>query len=324
MRTSALNKKIVICAFALTAIIAGCVKNTSVPPLTPSTSTIAAIVKGGSNVTIFDSALSKSGLDSLLDLSGPFTLFLPTDAACLSAGFTDSSVYKMTRDSLRKFLAYYIIQGQALKLAGGGLPTGPNAPLEMLNQPDTIYCTVFNGAGYINGKAISQSDVIAKNGVIQVLSGLYYPPQGNILTVIQNDSTLSFLDTAIMVAKNSAAYGNIFNLLASGAYTLFAPTNSAFRSTADSTSAIIFAGNPDTVARLLQTHIVAGRIFSSGLSLTDTLYSVYSPNPDSLFVSSQFGLTIKSKGDSTAASIITTNIQATNGVIHKINQVLFP
>ncbi|HVM87539.1 MAG TPA: fasciclin domain-containing protein [Puia sp.] len=325
MQISTLNKKIFICAFTLLVVATGCVKNTSIAPLTPSTSTIAAIVKGGSNVTIFDSALSKSGLlDSLLNQSGPFTLFLPTDAACLSAGFTDSSVYKMTKDSLRKFLAYYIYQGNALKLADGSLPAGPNHPLEMIDSLDTVYCTVSGGMGYINGKGISQADVIANNGVIQVLAGLYYPPQGNLLAVIESDTTLSFLDTAILVAKNSTAYSNIYNLLSSGVYTIFAPTNNAFRLTADSTSAIILAGNPDSIARLLQTHIITGRLFSSDLSSTDTLYSIYSPTPDSLFVSASIGLTIQSKGDSTAASMITTNIPATNGMIHKVNQVLFP
>jgi hypothetical protein len=78
------------------------------------------------------------------------------------------------------------------------------------------------------------------------------------------------------------------------------------------------------LARLITTHILRGRVFTSDFTsvftTTDTLYSYSS---DSLFVSTTFG-TIQSKGDSTAASLGPVNIIATNGVVHKVSQVLLP
>src|SRR5579871_1417285 len=146
------DKKIIVCAFLLITIITACVKNKTTPPLTPSTSSIGEIVKGGSNLTIFDSALSKAGLFSTLDsanpasVAAPFTVFAPVDMAFTQAGFTDSTVYKYTKDSLINFLKYYIYSGSQLTTAT--LPKGPNAPLRMI-YGDTVFITVSNGIIYI-------------------------------------------------------------------------------------------------------------------------------------------------------------------------------
>lgn len=316
------ERRAILCVFAAIAIITGCVKNSNTPILTPTTSTIAQIVKLGSNLTILDSALSKSGLLQNLDTStvGSYTLFAPVDQAFLSAGFADSTVARLSKDSLRNFLSYYIYYGQnGLTLSGGGLPIGPNAPLGMITPGDTVFCSIINGSGYINGTLITQSDVIAKNGVIQALGGLYFPPIGNIMTTIQSDTTLSFLDTAILRASQSDT--NFVMLLTSGLYTIFAPTNNAFRQAGYASSTVLYSMNADSMARLVTTHILAGRVFTSSFSSIDTLYSY--DDQDSLFVSAAFG-TIQSKGDSTASNLGPVNIAATNGLIHKVSQVLFP
>jgi len=316
------DKKFVFSVIIILVSIIACVKNTSTPPLTPTTSTIGQIIAGASNLTIFDSAMSKSGLlanlDSMNATGAPFTVFAPVNIAFTTAGFTDSTIYKMSKDSLRAFLGNYIYSGGALTTAT--LPIGPDAPLSTIFG-STIFCTVSGGYIYINGNLVTQSDIIANNGVIQALSGIYYPPAGSIWNILRNDTTLSFLYQAAVIANQNSSGFNLDSLLADSLVTFFAPTNAAFRLTADSNINIINTIAPDSLARLLTTHILRGRVFTSDFTTTDTLYSYSS---DSLFVSTIIGSTIQSKGDSTAASLGPVNIIATNGVIHKVSQVLFP
>ncbi len=317
------DKKIVFSVIIVLTVVLACVKTTSKPVVT-SGSSIAAIIKGSANLTLLDSAMSKAGLLPTLDstnpmsITGPYTVFAPLNIAFSTIGFTDSTIYKDSVSQLKKLVLYHIIAGQKYYYAT--LLQGIDYPL-LSASGDTLFLTVGGGAIYVNGNYVTQNDVTASNGVIQVLNGVLIPPAGNILTVLGNDTTLSYLSAAIVQASKGTY--NLTALLSSGRYTLFAPTNAAFRLTPDSTSAIISAAPPDTLARLLATHILSGRVFSSDFTSTDTLYSYnYS---DSLFVNTTFGLTVLSKGDSTtAASIGPANILATNGLIHKVNRVLFP
>jgi hypothetical protein len=62
-------------------------------------------------------------------------------------------------------------------------------------------------------------------------------------------------------------------------------------------------------------------VFSSDFPQSSALLSIAS---DSLAFSSGYGAaTVQSPGDSTAAGFISVNNLATNGVIHKINKILY-
>ena len=317
------DKKFVFSVIIILTVIGACVKNTSTPVVT-SGSSIAAIVKGSANLALLDSAMSKAGLLATLDstnplsVAGPFTLFAPLNIAFSNIGFTDSTIYKDSVGYLRRLIKYHLIAGNGLYYST--FLQGIDYPVASASPGDTLYLTVGGGAIYVNGNYVTQNDVTASNGVIQVLNGVLIPPAGDIFTVLSNDTTLTYLSAAI--AQASKGTYNLTALLSNGIYTMFAPTNAAFRLTPDSTLGIIQTAAPDTLARLLATHILNGRVFSSDFTSTDTLYS-YSYS-DSLFVSTTFGLTVQSKGDSTAAAIGPANILATNGIIHKVSQVLFP
>jgi uncharacterized surface protein with fasciclin (FAS1) repeats len=319
-------KKIIICAFALVTAITACVKNSSTPVLDANTSTIAHIVQHGSNLTILDSALSKSGLlqtlDSVNSVAAPFTLFAPLDIAFTNAGIADSTINKFSADSLRRFLGYYIYSGAALKIAD--LPKGPNAPLQMIFG-DTVFVTVTGTDAYINGNLISQSDVFATNGIMQALAGITIPPSGNIFETLSvlsqtTDTTLTYFVAALHRASTGAI--DLVTLLNTGGiFTIFAPTNAAFRLTPYSTEDIINNTDADSLARILQTHILTGRVFSSDFA-TDSVRLSYVG--DSLAIRTTFRYTVQSKGDSIPASVHTVNILAKNGLIHETDRVLFP
>ena len=85
---------------------------------------------------------------------------------------------------------------------------------------------------------------------------------------------------------------------------------------------VINNSNPDTLSRIMQCHLLNGRVFSSDFPQSGTLISIAG---DSLAFETTFSLTVLSKGDSSvAANITSVNRIATNGVIHKIDKILLP
>ena len=324
-------KKLTISAMILTLIITACVKNNSTPVITPGVTSITGYLKYATNLSILDSAMSKAGFlptfDSLkpVSVAAPFTLLAPPNIAFSNIGFTDSSIYYSTPDSLRKLMGYHIIAGDTILLSRL-LNLQSNKLITIYG--DSIFVSAYNGVAYINGNAIVQSDIKAGNGVIQSLSGVLIPPYGkNIYQLLQNisttsDTTLTWLVAAINQANNSTAYPNFGNLLStSNIYTFFAPTNAAFRSfLGDTLISQISNENPDTLARILQCHLIAGRYFSPDFPSGGKLYSYAN---DSLVFNTTINLNVKSPSDSIPANIMSANRMATNGVIHKIDQVLY-
>jgi uncharacterized surface protein with fasciclin (FAS1) repeats len=324
-------KKLTVCASILTMIVMACVKNSSTPVITPGVTSITGYLKNATNLSILDSAMSKAGLlptfDSLkpASVAAPFTFFAPTNIAFSNIGFTDSSIYKSSADSLKVLMAYHVIGGDTISLSKL-LNLQSNKLITIYG--DSIFVSAYNGVAYINGNAVAQTDIKAGNGVIQSLTGVLIPPYGkNIYQLLQNisttsDTTLTWLVAAINQANNSTAYPNFSNLLASGSIsTFFAPTNAAFRSfLGDTLISQISNENPDTLARILQCHLVSGRYFLPDFPYGGKLYSYAN---DSLVFTNTINASVKSPGNNSAANITTANRIATNGVIHKVDQVLY-
>jgi uncharacterized surface protein with fasciclin (FAS1) repeats len=175
---------------------------------------------------------------------------------------------------------------------------------------------------------VPTSDVKASNGFLDVLAQPIFPPAGTILQIIQADTALSFFDTAVLLTVS--ATNNIYALLTSGnIYTVFVPNNNAFRKAGYSTVDTV---NVNTLANFLSYHIIAGRYFTSDMSIAlsntavinDTVTKVtISTLPDSE-IKVTLGLSFQVEGgaDSVAANLYAPNIMARNGVIHKIDRVL--
>ena len=313
-----------------------CTKTTNTIPVVTTASSIAAIVKNATNLTLFDSALSKTGLIKTLDSAGPtspYTLFAPPDAAFAASGITGFTIYGDSVPYLTRLVRYHLIAGEtytAAKIAS--LLAGPNAPYAAASinpytgSSDTLYFTVNASGIFVNGSLITQADVTGNNGVIHAISNVLVPPSASIYQTLATDSTLgadstlTYLVAAIRQASKSTRLDSL--LSGTSVFTLFAPTNSAFRlppfnfTSADTIATIA----PDQLAMLLQAHIVAGRKFSSDFyGQLPTLLA-----GDSIRFSPTYGNVLVQKGDTTFSTVTGFNVMATNGVIHKISQVLLP
>lgn len=97
--------------------------------------------------------------------------------------------------------------------------------------------------------------------------------------------------------------------------TVFAPTNEAFAKLPAEVVAYVTA-NPELLTQVLQYHVVAGKVMS--IDLSDGLKAASLTGDELTFAVSEAGVKVD------AATVVTADIEASNGVIHVIDTVLLP
>ncbi len=132
---------------------------------------------------------------------------------------------------------------------------------------------------------------------------------GTIVQTAQEAGSFTTLLAALDVASLTSA------LEGTGPFTVFAPTDAAFAAIdADVLNDLI--ANPDLLARVLTYHVVSGEFTS-----TDVAGLSSAPTLNGKDVSLSFdGTTVMVDG----ATVIGADVEASNGIIHVIDQVLLP
>jgi len=134
--------------------------------------------------------------------------------------------------------------------------------------------------------------------------------EGDIVDIASNDSSFSILVTALQTAELVEA------LQGEGPFTVFAPTDDAFAAlleALDITAEDLLSQSG--LADVLLYHVVSGKIMSTDLSDGQTAETL---NGESITVDLSDGVKINE------STVTTADIEATNGVIHVIDQVLIP
>lgn len=278
--------------------------------------TITDVVTNTSNFSTLEAAVIKAGLATTLSSPGPFTVFAPDDNAFQQAGITTAVLNSLTQAQVSDILLYHTI---AAKVMAAQVPAGPNAAVATAGG-DSVYLTSNANGVFVNGIKVTQADVAASNGVIHAIGSLLMPPTGNIVEMAQADTTFSLLVEAVLRASQGST--NVAQVLSgNGPFTVFAPTNAAFRSAGFQDAASIQATDPDVLAGILTYHVIGARVFSSDLLDGQQPTTV---NGGKVTIGLTGGATVKGISNTTASNIIATNIVADNGVIHVIDQVLLP
>ncbi|MEO6818166.1 MAG: fasciclin domain-containing protein [Ginsengibacter sp.] len=284
------------------------------PVETPGT--ITSIVSSSPDFTILKAAVVKAGLAATLDGAGPFTVFAPTNDAFIASGITMASINDLSADALKSILLYHTLSSKVL---AKDVPAGPNANVATVNGKD-IFLTKNDKGVFVNGINVTKADIMASNGVIHTISMVLMPPSGNIVETAVATPNFSFLVAAVLRASQGNT--NVAEVLSgAGPFTLFAPTNDAFKAAGFPTIEAISQADPNTLATILTYHVVAGRVFSSDLvngSMPKTL------NGGTVTIDLTNGAAVKGKANTSASKITSANLVTTNGVIHTVDQVLLP
>jgi uncharacterized surface protein with fasciclin (FAS1) repeats len=115
----------------------------------------------------------------------------------------------------------------------------------------------------------------------------------------------------------------VSTLQGDGPFTVFAPTNDAFQALLDSNDSWNSLSDIDnaTLTDVLLFHVIGGQV--NAADLTDSYATTQTTGPNSEPVVLQIDVTggVKFNG---SAQPIATDVAATNGVIHTINEVMLP
>lgn len=287
------------------------------------------------NFTILNAALLRTGLDATLDQSGgTFTVFAPTDAAFqtfLSAnGF--ASIDDVPVAVLRNTLLNHVlgVVARSTDLTSGYVKT--NATNDDGDFLD-LYVDLTSGVT-LNGVAdvdLTMADITVDNGVVHVVDEVIALP--TVATLAAANPSLSSLVAALSQEELVSAVSDPAATL-----TVFAPLNSSFDAliTEDplmlgwsDINDILALGNGaaagSTLDAVLTYHVVGTQVvraedITDGLApmtLQGTTFTINVAADGSVSITDNQGRT-------TGVILAATNITATNGVVHAIDNVLIP
>jgi len=287
-------------------------------------STIVNLAVDSADLTSLVAALDRANLVSALNGEGPFTVLAPTNdafAAFLSAN-NFNSLEDVPVDILTKVLLNHVISGS---LISTDLSTGyanTLATSAASQTPLSIYVNTSNGVRFNGVSSVSAADILAVNGVIHKVDAVIGLP--NIVTFATADPNFSTLVSALTRSDLTTDFVGVLSTDAATApapFTVFAPINDAFnRLLTELNLASLSEIDEPTLDVVLKYHVVGGaNVLDS--NLTDNLTVSTLSGDITADISGGARLTDSS---GRVSDIIATNVQANNGVIHAINNVILP
>ena len=272
---------------------------------------ITDIASENPNFSILVEALSRADLAETLDQEGSYTVFAPTNGAFMN--FLDDNGFESLDDvplpTLTQVLLNHVVSGTNLS---SGLTTGYVKTLATGSASSTNTLSMFiNTASGVrlNGvSSVTTADIIADNGVIHVVDAVIGLP-----TIVTHATANPNFSTLATLLTEQELVGTL-NGTASSPFTVFAPLNSAF----DTATLNLYGGlNSTQKTAVLTYHVVPG---------ANVLSNAIPSGPITTFETGTFTIsgTVITDEQSRATNIVATDVQASNGVIHAVNQVLLP
>ncbi|WP_197056898.1 fasciclin domain-containing protein [Cellulophaga sp. Hel_I_12] len=306
--------------------------------------TLVDIVVATTPLSILEAAVIKTGLVETLNGAGPFTVFAPTNDAfvallnALGDDYNSLDDFNTTAeiDLLRNILLYHVIPNA--EVAAGDLEAGMVGTAFAGNSLEVI----ASGGSFVIGDAsatnatITGTDIFATNGVAHTINKVLLPAaavefatrisNGSLVDIVVGTPSLSILEEAVILT------GLVDTLNGAGPFTVFAPTNDAFEAlyrilgqdfVNRGMAAFDTPERINALRNLLLYHVVPGQVLANQLS-AGSVPTAFTGNSFTVVASGNSFVIRDTTSASADAGIVATNILATNGVAHVINQVLVP
>jgi transforming growth factor-beta-induced protein len=255
--------------------------------------------------------LTSAGLVETLQGPGPFTVFAPTDAAFAKVPQSTLNALLADPAKLREVLLYHVVPGRVLAQDVVRLSSAQTAA----GKPVRI--RVMGSDVYVNESKVIATDVMASNGVIHVIDSVLIPPAAATpkpkpKTIAQTAAAAGQFKTLTMLLKRAGLAGT---LNARGPYTVFAPTDAAFKQVPRSTLNALLADRAKLRAVLLY-HVVPGKVTSSRVVKLRAAKTAGGQNVHVRVAGKRVFIN--------NARVTKADVSASNGVIHVVNRVLIP
>lgn len=304
-----------------------------------SQQTISEIAGSTADFSTLKTALDRTELTSVLNGSGQYTVFAPTNAAFqtfFSSLGPTVTVNNVDVNVLRNILLNHVI-GSEIKSAGipaaiyvstlSPINASTNAPKISMFVQKSGSDVFINGGTATSGVKVTTPDVDASNGVIHVVNAVIAIP-----TIVDHVVANPDFNTlqAVVTSGAGGAFGDqspvlnaLAGLTAAAPATLFAPNNTAFTN-ATTGSGFAVGATPAQVSKVLQYHVTtAGNVRSNQLTNNQVVPMFTSPVQNITVILSGGNVDIKDTANN-LSRVYQADIQCSNGVIHGVNRVLQP
>ncbi|BDD02963.1 fasciclin domain-containing protein [Aureibacter tunicatorum] len=292
--------------------------NMEKPEETPS---IFGLASATADLSILKMAVEKAGLSQTLSEEGQYTVLAPTNEAfenLLAANDNWNSLDDIPVEVLTNVLLFHTIGAKVMSTDLSNtyvntLATGPaEKPLSLRVSVDDM--VTFNE----NAKPIN-TNIIANNGVVHIIDKVMLPP--NIVGTALSNPAFSLLVAALTDERHSTDFVSVLSM--DGPYTVFAPTNDAFKALLNSNENWnSLADIPiETLDAVLKYHVIGGANVQSSELTNDQEISFLNGGKATVKLGDGAMLNTSSGQN---VDIIITDVQTTNGVIHAVNEVLLP
>jgi transforming growth factor-beta-induced protein len=234
------------------------------------------------------------------------TVFAPTNAAFNN--IPSEILESLTEEDITLIITYHLVAGTVLS---SDVPA--QGDVETL-QGELILVQSGNGVTINGFSDVVSADITASNGVIHGINEVLLPSDirkalgaANLIDIAEEAGGFETL----LSAAESAGLKTTLQFL--GPFTAFAPSDDAFGNLPDG---VLESLSAEELVSILTYHVVDGTVMSTDLSAQQAVSSLQG---DNLFIEANGGVIINGSSNVEAA-----DIEATNGVIHAVDAVLFP
>lgn len=294
--------------FILIGMLFSCSGDIDVPKEDELELTIYETLKLNPNYSTVVEAIEMTGLsDKLSQTETNITFFAPSNQAFIerfSLGVGGDVLSRIPQKKLKQMLLSHIVEGanRSTDFYSGYYPS--QAKKGSNNKNLSIYISTLNNDVVLNGYSkVMQKDVFAKNGVIHYVNGVLEP--ANLWTFLKADEQLT--DLFVQVSKSNVA-NEVFNTLNfKKPVTFFAVSNQALKDTNVDGSTLLY-------------HIIMKENLCS--ETEDT--KVMSINGHKIIIKFKKGQVELIDEMNKSTELLFKSIQAVNGELHILNDVLTP
>merc|ERR1711907_501182 len=217
---------------------------------TPDLSTLMAALKAGN-------------LIKALSGTGPFTVFAPTNEAFakLPKATLNHLLDPKNIKELDAILEYHVLSGVAVSKAD----LKSEQKVKTLEGQD-VEIKATRGEVLVNQARVTTADVAASNGIVHIIDSVLMIPKPNIVQLAERTADLSILVSAVVA-------GDLADTLSSaGKFTVFAPTNEAFKALpAGTLTSLMKPANKAKLIDILKYHVLPEQVLSTQLRAHQTV-----------------------------------------------------
>uniref|UniRef100_UPI00404AA8FB fasciclin domain-containing protein n=1 Tax=Flavobacterium sp. TaxID=239 RepID=UPI00404AA8FB len=277
---------------------------------------IAEIALSSPQFSTLVEALERTDLVETLDNDGTFTVFAPTNDAFTEAGI---DVNTIDVDVLRQVLLNHVIGSVNfstdlatgyVKTLGRGDASATNTLSMYVNLASGV--TVNGISVRLNGvSSVTAADIEASNGVVHIVDAVIGLP-----TVVTHAAANPNFTTLVQLLGDQGLVGTLDGTMSSP-FTVFAPSNAAFTLFETQNPGVLGSLTSAQVTSVLTYHVVPGaNVLSTGIPTT----------PITTFETGTISIagTVITDEELRETNIVAFDVQASNGIIHVIDNVLLP